>query len=296
MDPLGLPRDGGLTTSAASAVDREFEVAVRRLADDLSPGLDASIRIGTGTEYLQSRPFLEGDPIRAIDWRVTARTRRYHLKEHELERRVPCYLLLDTSRSMAFSSRPFGKRHLALLIAGGLGLGALKRQSPVGLLLGGDRKLHVPPSLSRASLFQWLHLLRRRHFDERMSLEAPLDEAGSLLRCRGLIAVVSDLHDPGIVPALRRLHQRHDALVIQVEDPAERGRLRGGFFRGSEAETGRRFAAGGLSRWWRGSRERPARELRAAGIDHLLLPTDLPFVTPLKRFLRERGARLGKTR
>lgn len=269
--------------------DHEFEIAVTRLADDLRYGLDASPYLGPGIDYLQSRPFVDGDSVKDIDWRVTARTRRFHVKEYEALKCMPIYLLVDTSRSMAVSSQPLSKQFLAVLVAGGLSLAALRRQSPVGLLTGGDRELHFPPSLSRTAMFRWLHALRRREFNGRTLLGKRLDEVGGYLRSCGLVILISDLHDPGVVPAAKRLVQRHDCVVLHLEDPAERGRLRGGFFRGVEAETGRLFAASGRSRWFNGSAERPARSLRSAGIDHILLSTDRPFVAPLRRFLADRG-------
>ena len=44
----------------------ELEIAVRRLADDLRYGLDASRFVGSGIDYVQSRPFVEGDPVRHV--------------------------------------------------------------------------------------------------------------------------------------------------------------------------------------------------------------------------------------
>lgn len=265
---------------------RQFALAVRRLADSLNYGSDASPFLGSGVEYVQSRLYQSGDPIKAIDWRVTARTGKVHIKEYEAPKRMPIYLVVDTSASMCVSSRPMSKYAWAVHLAGGMGLAAITRLSPVGLVSCGESDLTHRPSLSRVQIMQWLHRLRHYRLDERTTLGESLQTVESMARQRSLLIVISDLHDPSAIPALRPLAGKHDCIVLQLVDPAEGGRLKAGWLRAREAETGHGFVTGGRSRWVDDSQT--VAQLKQSAIDHLRLSIDEPFIPLLREFLRRR--------
>ena len=266
---------------------RQFVIALRKLASSLTYGIDKSAFIGSGVEYVQSRPYQMGDSIRSIDWRVTARTGRYHVKEFETPKSMPCYLLVDTSASMTVSSQKKSKYHTALFIAGGLALASLDKVSPVGMLSVGERALRIQPSLSAGRVLQWVLMLRSYRFDERTTIGSRIAQLLPSLGQRSLFIVLSDLHDPDALPALKRLSQLHDCVVLQLEDPAERGWRGSGFFRAREAETGREFVTHGRRAWI--DPGAPAAELKRCGIDHLRLRTDQPFAHRLRQLFRSRG-------
>ncbi|MBE0542829.1 MAG: DUF58 domain-containing protein [Verrucomicrobia bacterium] len=271
--------------------ERQFALEIKRLADSLSFGTDSSPFLGSGIEYVQSRIYQPGDPVKAIDWRVTARTGKVHLKEYEAPKRVPVYLIVDTSASMCVSSQAMSKYAWAVKLAGALALTALARISPVGLIGGGEREMDAHPTLSRGRVFLWLHRLRRYRFNEQTHVGRKLSQLAGVLEARALVIVLSDLHDPQVVPALRLLAQAHDCVALQLQDPAERGRIGGGVFRAQEAETGRGFIATGRSRWL--NEDAVTTELKEGGIDHLVLPINEPFLPRLRGYLRRRKS-LGK--
>lgn len=267
---------------------RQFQLAVKRLADSLNFGADRSPFLGSGQEYVQSRPYEPGDPIKSMDWRVTARTGRAFVKEYEATKRMPVWLLIDTSASMAVSSTSLSKYAWAVRIAGGLALSSLDRASPVGVLTVGGRDLRLEPSLSRDLVMQWLHALRRHRVTEPTTLSRRLAELAPALPGRAVLVVLSDLHDPGAAAALKIAAQRHETIVIQLTDPAELPVKGTGFFRAREAESGREFLSQGSRDWH--DFDSTAGILRRSGVDHLRLRTDGPMLVPLREFVKNRGA------
>ncbi|MCB1096953.1 MAG: DUF58 domain-containing protein [Verrucomicrobiae bacterium] len=265
---------------------RQFHLAVKRLADSLGYGTDKSPFLGSGIEYVQSRPYQPGDPVKSIDWRVTARTGKHFVKEYEAPKRMPVYILIDSSASMVVTSQTLSKYAWALQVAGGLAFAALDRVSPVGVLAVGDRDFKMQPSLSRDQILQWLLRLRHYRYDGTTTLGAKIGELSPSLSNRSLLIILSDLHDPRALPALKLAGQRHDCVALQFQDPAEVDLRGSGFFHGQEAETGRAFISHGRKQWL--DQEQVSSELKRSGIDHLLLRTDQKFVAKLRLFFRSR--------
>lgn len=277
----------GYLQSLDTLDSRQFQIAIRKLADSLGFGVDPSPFLGSGVEYVQSRPYVHGEPIRSIDWRVTARTGKYYVKEFETPKRIPVYLMVDTSASMAISSYRKSKYGVGVHLAGGLAFACLDRISPVGIVGVGGRSLRIAPSLSKQQIMEWLHNLRSYRFDEPTQVTRKIREIVPRLSERTLMIVISDLHDRAVVPTIKRMAQQHDCVVLQLRDPAERGVDRSGFLRAKEAETGREFITTGGGRW--SDDEYVEREFRRGGVDHLVIDTDRPFAMNVRQFFKARG-------
>lgn len=258
-------------------------MVVRRLADDLAFGMDASRFVGSGIEYAQSRPYASGDSIKMMDWKITGRLGKPFVKEYDTPKRTCVYILLDTSASMGVSSTTITKHDLGVWIASALGLIAQRRMSPVGVIGGGDRETRLKPSLNRGELWQALDPLRATSLHEGTRLGSRLRELDLRARRSSIFVILSDLHDPDALPAIRHSAQKHDCMAIHLVDPAERGQLRAGFFRGREAESDRAFVAHGRSAWGRESEV--ATDLATCGTSYLRLQTDQPFIAQLRHFL-----------
>ena len=265
----------------------DFDIVIRRLADDLAFGSDTSRLVGSGLEYASSRPYIPGDSVRLLNWRLTARTGKPFVREYEALKRTVVYLFVDTSASMSVASTARSKHDLAVWIASAIGLVAQRRMSPVALVSGGERDIPLVPSLSRSELWQAIEPLRTRGVDEQTTLGAQLRRVAQRATRASVMFILSDLHDPDAIPAIRHAAQKHDCSVIHLVDPVETKPLRAGFFRGREAETGRRFV--GTSSTVLGEVEAVRDELLRSGADYLRLDTDKPFIPALRHHLGSRG-------
>jgi uncharacterized protein (DUF58 family) len=275
--------------------EKQFSLAVKRLADSLSYGTDISPFLGGGIDFVQSRQYMPGDSVKSIDWRVTARTGKVFVKEYEAPKQMPIYIVMDSSASMCVSSLKMSKYAWAVQIATSLALVAQNRMSPVGLMGCGSRErtLHYQPSLSKNIVMQWANDLRYYDLAERTSLGETLRGLLPSLKSKSVIVVISDLHDADAMSALKLVQQGHDCMVLLMRDPAEEGQLGGGIFRAQEAESGVGFTSHGKKNWFAG--ENYISVLKRAGIDNLLLKTDEPMMSKLRHFLKHRDA-LGKSR
>lgn len=265
---------------------RQFFIAIKRLADSLSYGTDRSIMLGQGIEYVQSRPYIQGDPVKTIDWRISARTGVIHVKEYETPKCIPVWFIVDTSASMTLSSTPISKYQIAVQIAGGLALACLDQVSPVGVLGAGSRDLNIKPSLSRDTVLRWLHELRQYDFHERTHLADKLIALSPSLGENSLIFVLSDFHDPDAMRALKRLNQKHDVVSLILRDPAEDHLSGAGFIRGKEVESGRSFTISAKKNF--SDLDEVTSALKKASVDQLTLYTNKPILAPLRLFIQSR--------
>lgn len=268
---------------------RQFKLTVRRLADSLGYGSDNSVFVGSGVDYMQSRIYQPGDPIRAFDWKIYARTRKPHVKEFETTRRIPMWILIDTSASMTIGMHRPSKYVTAVLLAGGVALAALDRMNPVGLLGVGQRSWRLPPTLSTSKVFGALSDLKTYQYGERTYLADQLRNLGHQLREKSIVLVLSDMHDPDAVSSLKEISHQHEVLILQFRDPASRSIKGTGFIRAQEAESGRSFIATRHSQ-----ADLQTEEIKRTGAASLIIDIDQDYLPNVRQFLMTREVLKGR--
>ncbi len=213
---------------------RQIEIRTNRQVSDALAGAYHSIFKGRGMDFEESREYQVGDEIRSIDWNVTARTGKAHVKRYTEERELTMMLMVDLSASGLFGSSLVSKRERMAEIASTLAFSAVRNGDKVGLALFTDSvELMIAPRKGRRHI---LRLIRDILFYEPKSaktdIAACIDEVNRVVKRRAIMVVVSDFlqgkngmlptDDNGeVVRALSLTNRRHDLICASVSDPRE---------------------------------------------------------------------------
>lgn len=223
-----------------------LQLLARTVVDGFLQGIHRSPYLGTSMDFAEHRPYMPGDDIRRIDWRLYARTDRFHIKQFEAETNADVGFLLDVSASMGYRSGASGrapvpsshgvarsdrqeavnavsKLDYARYLTASLAWFSAGHKDRVGLYAFADDVVeHVRPSA--AHLDKVLHAVARVAASGKGSWERPLARVAKTFRRRGILVVASDFYDDPESVATELGHfraQGHDVVAFHVLDPAE---------------------------------------------------------------------------
>jgi uncharacterized protein (DUF58 family) len=185
---------------------------------------------GQGLEFHEVREYRPGDDVRNIDWRVTARTNRPHLKTFTQERERSVLLAVDANAGMRYGTRGTFKSVQAARAAALLGWKAHGGNDRVGAVVYGDvaeGTQWFPPSRSKRALWKALKLLCApvtEAASKPIALERVLGELERGAPTGALIFIVSDFYDvtETLEKLLANLRRRCDIVLVAVQDPIDR--------------------------------------------------------------------------
>ena len=219
-------------------------IASHHLVNSAFSGLYASVFRGQGLNFEEVREYREGDDIRNMDWKVTARTNEPHLKIYREERERGVVLCVDRGAHMNFGTRNTLKAGQAARAAALLGWAANGQHDRVGgVLFGGGETRHFKPTKDRRALWRLLH---EATLPEEEGVDHGVAEGMGRILTRAdrgtgtgaLIFVIADFNReiPGLEKGLGQLRQKHSVVLVPVDDPAERELPRVGraLFRGAD--------------------------------------------------------------
>lgn len=202
---------------------------------------------GRGMEFHESRPYQAGDDIRAIDWRVTARSGQTHTKVYREERERPVLLWLDLCASMHFGTRNCFKSVLAARLAALLAWNSVQHGDRLGYLVFSEEQ-HVESRPARG-MRSALHFIQRvvehsawqgqgrRASDKTAGLKA-LTRLRQVTRPGSLLLLCSDFRflDPACRSQLVELSRHNDVVMLHCFDPFEQELPSAGYYRVTDGE------------------------------------------------------------
>jgi uncharacterized protein (DUF58 family) len=220
----------GARTQATSQVSPELlqqvkliELKTRNIVNTLFAGEYRSVFKGQGMEFSEVREYLPGDEIRTIDWNVTARTGRPHVKRYIEERELTVMLAMDLSGSQGFGTVRRFKNELVTEFATLIAMSAVRNNDRVGAILFTDHVEYVvPPRKGKRHALRLLRdFLTFNPQSTRTDFAPALQHLSRTLHHHALIFLVSDFMTESFERPLRLLTQRHDVVAVSVTDPSE---------------------------------------------------------------------------
>ncbi len=259
---------------------RSLGLPSQQLVSSSLSGLYASVFRGQGLNFEEVREYREGDDIRNMDWKVTARTGKPHLKVFQEERERTVVLCVDKGPHMHFGTRKVFKSVQAARVTALLGWAANSQHDRVGgMLFGGERNEYFRPSKDRRAIWRMLRSLANPDAasgNHEGLLADALRQAQRGAGTGGLVFIIADFnHDlPDLEHHLLQLRDIHSVVLIPIDDPADQrlpdmGQVlfrdpQGGLI---EVDTGNARAREAYARDWRHRRaelQRLASRLRIA--------------------------------
>ncbi|MBI4718627.1 MAG: DUF58 domain-containing protein [Planctomycetes bacterium] len=206
-----------------------LELRARHVVEGFVSGMHKSPYKGFSVEFANHRPYVPGDDIRHLDWRVYAKADRFYIKEYEEETNMRVHLLLDGSASMAYPEHPgtgrMTKWTYAATVAASLAHLLVYQQDGVGLTLFDSAvRRHLPVSSSQGSLPALAATLEAHAPQATTSVKALFPQLAAEFPRRGMVVILSDLLTD-VDDVIRGLQLfrfgGHDVLVMHVLDHDE---------------------------------------------------------------------------
>jgi uncharacterized protein (DUF58 family) len=214
---------------SAEALLQQLEWTVLRRLDGLLQGDHKTLFRGSGLELADLREYQAHDDVRHIDWNVTARMQTPFVREHQEDREISAWFLLDLSGSMDFGSANTTKRQMMMNFVGVMAKLLMKRGNRIGALIlnpaEADGFKYIPARMGRRHLLHLLHVLDTSPNTQQVHqthLNEWLARANGLLKRRSSVFVVSDFMGAyNWASELSALGRRHDTVAARLFDPAE---------------------------------------------------------------------------
>lgn len=175
-------------------VDKE----VKKIADTFMFALKYKEQFqASGIEFSDLREYLPSDDASRIDWKNSAATEEYYVKEYEEEKDMDVFIVLDGSDSMMFGSGEKLKSEYAAVVASALAYASVDMGSNVGFGIYADDELVMLPDGGKAQYQKILtEVTRFDNYGGDFNLEHALDSVVGQIKENTSIFIISDFIEP----------------------------------------------------------------------------------------------------
>ncbi len=282
---------------------RQIEIRTKNVVNDFFGGDYHSNFKGRGMTFSEVREYVPGDDVRSIDWNVTARTGKPHIKIFEEERELSVLILIDVSSSGVFGSKKDLKIDLGVEIAAMLSFSAIKNNDKVGLALFSDKiEKYIPPKKGKKHVLRLITDIVNHDFEnsnKRTSIKTAIDFANKISKRKSVIFLISDFIDDNFWNELKFLNFKHDVVGLQIYDTYERNFPNVGLINIHDSETGENTWIDTTSKKNRDKFQKNSDEkldkfsmkCKNIGFDLLQINTDDDYIKFLMQFFRSRAKR-----
>ena len=282
---------------------RKIEIKTRGLSNEIFAGKYHTAFRGRGMSFSEVREYRAGDDVRDIDWNVTARSRKPHIKVYEEERELTMMLVVDVSRSRMFGSNELLKKNVITEIAAVLAFSAAQNNDKVGCIFFSDRvEKFIPPKKGRQHILMIIReLVGFKPEGRGTSLSEPLRFLAAVSKKRTTAFLLSDFMDSeadavAFEEALKITSGRHDLVGIRVYDQREQELPDVGILELEDAESGKKVWIDSSSRRvreayandWARRNQRIETVLKQNRIDTATVATDEDYVKALSKLFKQR--------
>ncbi len=285
---------------------RGLDLRARMVVAGVLSGMHRSVYHGQSVEFAEHRPYVAGDDIRRIDWRLFGRKDRFYIKQYEEETNLRCNLLLDVSRSMAYGSTALNKFEYAACLAAALAYLLVRQHDAVGLMtFDHEVRRKLPATTGRPQLANVISLLEASQPSGSTNVKILFHQLAEELRRRSLVVLISDLlADPDdVVAGLEHIcYSGHELVLLHVMDDDEWNFpfIENTLFEGLEEEQRLLADPQSLRASYLQAVQRFSARVRAACLkhraDYVPVNTREPLDTVLSGYLSSRSARAARRR
>ena len=180
---------------------------------------------GFSVEFAEHRSYGPGDEIKHIDWKLFGKTDRLYVKRYEEETNLRAHIILDTSKSMLYSSAEVSKLSYANSLAASLSYLMINQQDAVGIAKFSEKiDTFILPKARPSHLNLILSQLDDKDSGNDTQIGMVLHELADRIKKRGMVILISDLLDKpeNIMKGLKHFrHQNQEVIVFHIQDRKE---------------------------------------------------------------------------